>query len=258
MQSCARMKTLPRREVLEGLVSVAGAFTLLRALTATQAWGADVRPTALAWVAQVRELCLDLKATRLLPHVWQQQIAALFARVPLADLLKSVELERLVAGLTWPEEDAANLDVTLPGLEGVSPKQLITSVFGVRQGHAVVPHGHHNMASTHVVLQGGLRVRHFDRVADAPDHLMLKPVSDVDSREGDSSSVSDEAGNVHWFIATRGPAFLLDVIVPKRDPERSWGRDYVDPLNAVAQRDGLLRMPRLSAREAIRRYDLAV
>jgi hypothetical protein len=100
----------------------------------------------------------------------------------------------------------------------------------------------------------GLDVRHFERLKDEPEHLLLRPTIDTHSRPGDCSSVSDEHDNVHWFVATRGPAYTLDVIVPALAPEKPWGRDYVDPASAERLPNGEQRARRIGFAEAIRLY----
>jgi hypothetical protein len=112
------------------------------------------------------------------------------------------------------------------------------------------------MASTHVVLRGEVRLRHFERVEDQPDYLILRPTIDRTARRGDLSSISGTKDNVHWLYAMRGPAFTFDVIVVNLDPSRGFAMkmDFVAPDLAERISGGLLRSPRLRVEEAVHRY----
>jgi hypothetical protein len=140
-------------------------------------------------------------------------------------------------------------------VEGL-PRKFGTKVFGMAQGRAIVPHGHQNMASMHVVLAGEFRLRHFERVEDQPGHLVLRPSIDRASKPGDLSSISDQRDNVHWLVATKGPAYTFDLIVVGLDPARGfdWKMDHVDVDRAERLEGGLLRARRVEFEEAIRLY----
>ena len=83
----------------------------------------------------------------------------------------------------------------------------------MKKGRAVIPHGHSNMASAHLVLKGEFALRHFEKIGTENNHLEIKPTIDRLIRTGDYSSISDEKDNVHWFIAESETAFTFDVIM---------------------------------------------
>jgi len=128
-------------------------------------------------------------------------------------------------------------------------------VFLMAEHRAVVPHGHQNMVSGHLVIHGGLRVRHFERVRDEPAYMVLRPTIDRQSSPGASTTVSDERDNVHWLVATSKLAATFDVIVPGLDPRRPTRfTDFVDPRGGESLGGGLIRAPRLGADEVFLRY----
>src|SRR5262245_54930215 len=137
-----------RREFLaDGLVT----FALLRTLFARDAFTQKVRPTTDAWIRAVRERCRDLRRRALEPREWQAAVEELFTRVPLEDLLRAIDLDRLTASLDLPDDRAGTRDVEFPALRGLSELPFATRVFGMRRGRAIVPHGHRNMASGHLI-----------------------------------------------------------------------------------------------------------
>lgn len=46
------------------------------------------------------------------------------------------------------------------------------------KGRAIVPHGHRNMVSQHLVLQGEMRSRHYERLRDEQEWLVVRPTID--------------------------------------------------------------------------------
>src|SRR4051812_42863860 len=88
-------------------------------------------------------------------------------------------------------------------------RQISCATLRANRGRTRLPY-----PSPKVVLRGKFHVRHFERIADEPDYLILRPTIDALSEPGDLSSISDERDNVHWLLATDGPAYPLDVLVP--------------------------------------------
>lgn len=237
------------------LLGVSVAATLPRVLWGADALAEPVRSQVNKWVMRTHELCRDLKGGKLPATEWQRHVESLYAAIPLHELLATIEFDRLASSMKPPGEQAETARAPLPQVEGM-PRNFFTKLFAVREGRAIAPHGHQNMASMHVVLRGEFRLRHFDRVEDQPDHLILRPTIDRSARPGDLSSISDTKDNVHWLYATRGPAFTFDVIVDSLDPSRGFPvkMDFVAPDRAERMSGGLLRAPRLSVEEALRRY----
>ena len=182
---------------------------------------------------------------------WQNGVEALARGIDLAELCRLADFERVAARLPLlPKGTNAEVIQLLPG-QRFTPK-----IFAMGKGRAIIPHGHVNMVSHHLVLQGELHGWHWERVRDEPENLILRPTIDRRFKPGDSSSISDQRDNVHWFVATGDRAYTLDCIVDNLDPSRGYRFhiDFVDPDRARKQPDGTLRAPRLELDEALKRY----
>ncbi|MBX3724863.1 MAG: hypothetical protein KF823_02995 [Xanthomonadales bacterium] len=238
-----------------GLASMAVAALLPRALTA-RAVAAPVRAEALTWLREVAAATQGLRGGSLAQADWQQALADLFARVPLADLLASIDFPVLAAALSLPGDRAGTIDPTLPDIAGL-PRwpECGLRLFGMARGRAIVPHGHANMVSAHLVVQGEMHVRHYQRERDEDAALVLRPTIDRHSGPGEATTVSDHHDNVHWLVARSAAAYTLDFIVLDLDPGRTtrWG-DFVDIRAAQRLGDGRLRAPRIDFATAIARY----
>jgi PCO_ADO len=241
-----------RREVLTWAL---GGYALARTLLGQEALAGPVRKEVQAWISRTHQLCADVQGRKIEPREWQRHVEELYARVPLPELLQAIDFDKLKPGITLPDNRAEAVHAPLPKVEGL-PRVFATKVFGMQQGRAIVPHGHRNMVSMHLVLAGEFHLRHFERVEDQPGHLVLRPSIDRVSKPGDLSSISDQRDNVHWLVATKGPAYTFDVIVDQIDPTLGfrWKMDHVDAGGAERLEGGLLRARRIEFDEALRRY----
>lgn len=130
------------------------------------------------------------------------------------------------------------------------------AIFGLEKGRSITPHGHRNMASAHLVIAGKLHVRNFDRVADEPEHLILRPTVDGTIGAGAVSTMSAQQNNIHWFTALTGRAFTLDVIVQGlKEDDQPFHIDLVDPRGGTKRGDGTIRAPRIDWKTSVRLYD---
>lgn len=249
-------RCLSRRAFFEG-----GLASLLTVSFLDTLMGGGAVPAAVAsildgWLRGLHGLCADLRGGAIPQRIWQQEVQALLERVPLPDLLRLVDFERMVKTVELPDDRATTRDPVFPPLEGLAgAPPHIRRVFLLRHGRAIVPHGHRNMVSGHLVIHGSLRVRHYERLRDEPRHMVLRPTIDRDSRPGSATTVSDEKDNVHWLVATSDVAATFDVIVVDLDPSRPTEfQDFVDPRRGEPIGDGAIRAPRLGGDEVFARY----
>lgn len=247
---------MDRRRFLEANLAALAGYSLIGRALAADTVAPSIRPLALGWLREVAAAANGLKGAQLAPTDWQDAMAALFSRVPLPDLLHAIDFEALAGQLVLPDDRAGVRDPNLPDIAGLPRREhCILRVFGMARGRAIVPHGHANMASAHLVVRGDIHVRHYDRLADEPDAIVLRPSIDRVSRPGEATTVSDDRDNVHWLVARSATAYTLDFIVLDLDPARDtrWF-DFVDIDRAERLRDGRLRAPRLDFATAIRGY----
>ena len=204
---------LSRRELLSTLSTL----WLARAARA----GESLR----ARLLRLDEASRALAAGKLSTLEWQGAAGEVCQGIDLAELCRAVDLDRLAARLTLLDRGTSDEATRLLPGQTFTPK-----IFALGRGRAIIPHGHRNMVSQHLV----------DRAF----------------RPGDCSSISDQRDNVHWFVATSGRAYTLDCIVDNIDRGRGYRFqiDFVDPLRAERERDGTLRVPRLELDDCLQRY----
>jgi len=250
------MQTPSRRGFNKQALGSLVTFSLLETLFRNDLFADEVKPLATRWIVDVHQLGLDLKGDKLQQTEWQTKIEELFAKVDLNDLLKLIDFDKLTKDIKLVDEGALSLRFKFPEVEGL-PKSLVfgKQIFALKRDRSVVPHGHDNMATAFLILKGDLQGRHYDRVADEPEHFLIKPTIDRTFKPGECSTVSDYKDNIHWFKALTEPAYifnlhLLDVKPGSRKPT---GRLYVDP-NGEKIEGGLVRARRLEYEEANKLY----
>jgi hypothetical protein len=230
--------------------------SLVRSLYAAQALSAGVKPVAAKWLGEVEEMTRALRESKLRQTEWQQKIEELFARLDIKDLLRAIDYAELTKAPLFPEDHESALDLEFPNVEGL-PRELsyMPMFIAFKRGRAIVPHGHHNMVSMHMVLDGEVHARHYERRGGDSTHLIIEPSLDKTFARGDLSTVSDESDNVHWFKALTGSVFMFNVAAFGIDGTKNFtGRDYVDPLGGDRLGDGTIRARRLTDKEAFKLY----
>lgn len=171
-------------------------------------------PIVKHWAVEMHEICSDLRASAIPAKIWQERTESLFERIELEELLKFIDFEALRKRIEMPDLGVGTAPVVFPELEGLPEKAVfVRKIFGMKKGRAIVPHGHSNMASAHLVLKGDFHLRHFEKLAIEDKHLRIRPTIDRQAGPGDSSSISDERDNVHWFVANSDEAYTFDVIM---------------------------------------------
>lgn len=242
-----------RREFTQQTLASLVTFSLLETLFRHDAFAAPVKPVASQWLAQLNQLSLDVKGKKLGQVEWQGQVERLFAQVDLPELLKFIDFAKLTRDLKYRDHGELSLRPKFPEVEGL-PKELVfgTQVFALQKNRSVVPHGHDNMVTAFLILDGKFRGRLYDRLENGPDWMIIKSTTDREFGVGDSSTISDEKDNVHWFQALSDQAFIFNIHVMSVKPGRT-GRVYVDPQGEKLS-DGRIKARRIKADEVYRLY----
>jgi hypothetical protein len=198
-------------------------------------------------------LTWSLLNTLLTADAWQKQVETLFAKVDLPEMLKFVDFEKLTRNVKPPEYGEMSLRATLPKVEGL-PTELVFGhqVFALGKGRSVVPHGHDNMSTAFLILQGEFHGRHFDRLEDDEQHMIIKPTLDKTFGVGGCSTVSDFKDNVHWFKSNSDRSFIFNIHVISMNAGPS-GRVYVDP-NGEKLSGGRIKARKIDHTEANKLY----
>jgi hypothetical protein len=236
-----------RRELILGLTTA----WLARVVHASQAAPARVTDALRVRLRKLDELSHALARREIAPLAWQRGAAEVYDGIDVQELCRVADFDRVAARLPLLPRGTSAEAIRLLDGQAFTPK-----IFAMGKGRAIIPHGHVNMVSQHLVLKGEMRGRHYERVRDEPDHLVLRPTIDRQFRAGDFSSISDQKDNVHWFVTTSDRAYTLDAIVDNLDPSRPFRFhiDFVDPERASVDSGGSVRMPRIELDECLRRY----
>ena len=235
---------------------LATAFT-----TRAMAGPGPARHRAQQWTRQLHAMCLAVKAGTLSPNAWQDQIEALHRSIAMDELMRFIDFKALIRGLTYPDDRGAIRPIRLPQVPGIPARPSFAGkIFAYKKGAGTPPHGHHGMVSAHLVLRGALRVRTYERVAEATDHLVVTPAKDLIAKPGQTISMSDERDNVHWFEAVSQHAYTLDIPISGLyrnksyvAPANRYGMIYVDPRGPANGR-GKIRAPIIGFEQAMAEF----
>lgn len=232
------------------------AYGLIQTLAVRDLFADAVKPVIQKWLIELHDLGRDLKGHKLKDIDFQDKLEELYKRVDLPELIKLIDLERLSAGVKYPERGAASLGIDLSKIDGL-PARLVfgKQIFACRKGRSIVPHGHDNMCTGFVILRGEFEGKHYDRVEDNADHYLIKPTIDRAFKPGDCSTVSDHKDNVHWFKAATDTAFLFNIHVLGYNPDRkeTTGRVYLDP-EGEKSAGGLIVAKKMTSAECHRKF----
>lgn len=246
-----------RREFLKTGFNAVVAYALFDALFSRDAFAREIKPLTLKWARELNGLGLDLRRRSLTLVQWQEHVEKLLERIELKELLQLIDFDKLTTDFQFPDLGVNTKNVRLPKLEGL-PEQpaFFSKIFGLKQGRAIIPHGHKNMVSAHLVLKGEFELRHYDKVMDEADHIIMTPTIDTLAKAGDASSISDDKNNIHWFITRSDHAFTFDMIMTNIDPNfgKAYDIENIDPAEAEKLSGNLLRVKKLSVDEALRKY----
>ncbi len=248
--------TSTRREFNTQALASLVTFSLLETLFRHDLFADAVRPNAVRWLADINQLGLDLKGQAIEQLAWQKKVEQLLPQVDLTSLLELIDFDRVTSRVKLAERGERSYRFSFPKVEGV-PTELSfgKQIFGLKKGRSVVPHGHNNMATAFLILKGELRGRHYDRVQDEAEHMIIQPTVDRAFKAGECSTVSDYKDNVHWFQAQTEPAFIfnLHVLDVKPGSTLPTGRVYIDPAGESLA-GGLIRSRRIGYKEANQLY----
>jgi len=243
-----------RREFSKNILGAVTSYTLFNSIFATSSFASAVSPITRHWAIELNEYCADLKKASVSPGEWQSLTEQLFQRIQLDEILQFIDFEKLTRGFSFPDIGVKTKPVFFPRLSGLPDKTVfVKKIFGVQKGRAIIPHGHTNMASAHLVLKGNMHLRHYEKVSQEDNRLIIKPAIDKMVKPGDSSSISDERNNIHWFIASSASAFTLDIIMLDL-----MGKNYdiqnLDIYEKENLGDGTMRVPILDVETALKKY----
>jgi hypothetical protein len=245
-----------RRTFTRDLLGSLLTFSLIKSLDNVAALAGPVTPIVRKWLIEMESVTHRLRHGTVNPIDWQRQIESLLARVELKDLMSAIDYDQLAKTAVFPDDHESAGDVDFSKAEGLPADLSFAPYFyAMRKGVAIVPHGHRNMASMHMMLKGSAHSRQFERVADEEQYVTIKPTSDKVLEPGAVTTMSEKKDNIHWFKALSEPVFMFNIGVFRINPAADFsGRDCIDPLGGQKLRDGLIRARRLELKEAYKLY----
>ncbi len=244
-----------RRDFGKRTLSSLLTFALLETVLSSNAIADAVKPIAANWLADLNRMGEDLKGKKLEQIQWQGKVEELFKEINLAEFLSYIDFEQLTANMKFRDRGETAFQARFPEVEGL-PTRLVFGhqMFALRKDRSVVPHGHHNMATAFLVLSGDFEGKHYDRLEEHDDHMIVKPTIDRKFTPGECSTVSEHKDNVHWFKATSDTGYIFNIHVLNIDPaNKRSGRVYIDPFGEKLS-GGLIKAPKLDSKEARKRF----
>lgn len=250
------MSTLSRRAFSQQTLGSLLTFSLLETLVCGDALADEVKPVTAKWLADLDALGRDVRGQKLKQVDWQKRVEELMAHVDMADLLKFIDFDKLAASAKPRARGELSLRAKFPRVEGL-PTDLVFGhqIFALGKDRSVVPHGHDNMATAFLILKGKFDGKHYDRLADEKDHLIITPTIDRQFTVGECATVSDHKDNVHWFKSLDDVGFIFNIHVLHVDPTKGkqTGRVYIDP-NGEKLAGNKIRARRIKEDEAVKLY----
>ena len=239
---------LGRRELIAAFAAVA----LGREARGAAAPGPSRAGPAARWIDGQQSIAEDLAAGRLSGRQWAEEVERLASEVDVAELMATVRRAQIVPAGPASGNDPQKRFVRFLDAAGQMRRLAYgAALFDFAPGNVITPHGHRHMVSAHLVVEGRLRVRNFDRLADRDGSMLIRPTRDFVANAGQVSTMCAERDNVHWFVPAGGRAATFDVIVSGIDegaPE--YVIEAVDPLRGRRLDDGSVLAPLIGFEEA--------
>jgi hypothetical protein len=250
------MERESRRSFNKKLLASLTAYGLIETLFEQELLAAPVKPIVARWLNELADLCREVKTQKIKDVEFQKQLEALYQRVDLAELVQFIDVDGLARRVKLPERGAHSAGLDLSKVEGLAGKIVFgKQIFCLSKGRSIVPHGHNNMCTGFLVLRGTFHGRHYERLADEKDHILIRPTIDDHFKPGGCSTISDTKDNVHWFKAESDTGFIFNIHVLNYNPtnKKPTGRVYLDPEGEKTS-EGLIRALRLTSRACHRKY----
>jgi hypothetical protein len=250
------MSHLTRREFSQQTLGSLLTFSLLETLIGSDVMAAEVKPLTAKWLSELDGLSRDVRGKKIKQVDWQAKVEQLLAKVDLPEMLTFIDFDKLAKSVKFRDRGELSLRARFPQVEGL-PTDLIFGhqIFALGKDRSVVPHGHDNMATAFLILKGKFEGKHYDRLEDDRDHMIIKPTIDRAFGPGGISTISDHKDNVHWFKATTDASFIFNIHVMNVDPDsrKRSNRVYIDP-NGEKLSGGRIRARKIGSGEAEKLY----
>ena len=242
----------------ENLLAMVPGFILYALLAESRAAAVPGRRSSspARWIDGQHQIAQDLAAGRMTGIDWGLEVARLAKEVDVGELMALVQRSKITHGQPPGGTDPRKRYVNFLDEAG-APRKLAYGValFEFEPGNVITPHGHKNMVSAHMVVNGTFRVRNFDRLHDEAGAMVIRPTRDYLARAGDVSTMCSERDNIHWFVPQQGVGTTFDVVISGLDPSMpEYEIKAVDPVRGRRLADGAIIAPVIDFAESSRLY----
>jgi hypothetical protein len=247
-----------RRHAVLGPLALFAAYALVREARAFAP--TDRRLSATRWIARQDEMARALARGEMTPLAWGSEVRRLAHDLDVAQLRAEIGRGRQTPAGAPFMRDPVKRNIRFVDEQG-EPRRVAygAATFSFTPANVITPHAHRHMASAHMVIEGRVRIRTFDRVRDEADALVIRPSGDRVAGVGEAAAMTSAKDNIHWFAPGSERAETFDVIVSDLDPgQPSYLIQPVDPLGGKRLEDGTIRARLLSFEESMRRYSPTV
>ena len=229
-------------------------YALLAELARAQTLARSV--PARRWLSLQGELARGLAQRTLSEASWHRGVNELSSQVDLESLAHELRRARIRdAGEPFGHDPKKRFVTVLDDEERPVRLGYGLALFDFGPDSVITPHAHRFMASAHMVVDGRVRVRTYDRIRDEENAIVVRPTQDVLAEPGHAAAMTTPKDNVHWFAPRSKKAMTIDVIVDGLEPGRErYLIEPIDPLRAIPLSDGNFRAPLLSFERSMERY----
>lgn len=243
-----------RRFLLSTALASFTTYALLREARAVESIrGKRISPVT--WIRRQEELAIGLREGSVSQRAWHEEVNRMATEVDISELMAEVRRGQSRVGTPFMR-DPVKRSIRFVDANG-QPMALSYAVamFSFGPQSVITPHAHRFMASAHLVVEGRVRIRTFDRIADEAEGMRIRPTADHVGSVGSMAAMTTQKDNVHWFTPATPTAATFDVIVDALEAGQE--RYLIQPVDPVAGRmdaDGTLVAPLLTFEESMRRY----
>lgn len=249
---------LTRRELVLPALASFGMYALLGEIAAAAGTGSR---TVASWLVRQRELAAALADGGISQTEWSREIEALALDVDLSQLV--AEIRRGVYSAMPGAEPKRNghgqpyrRQLRFRAADGTPLVQSYDiMMLEFRPGEFIPPHMHTHSAALHLVTEGTMRVRAYNRIGDENGAALVAPSEDRILAPGSAKAMTTEVDNVHWFTAVTPTASALNIAFLDLGPPGSASTQQpIDLFGGTRNSDGTIRAPFLSWDAALERY----
>ena len=203
------------------------------------------------WIDQQQELADALATGQIAPLDWCREVETLSRQVDLAELLATARLAADDVAKPGGPNDPQKRVVHFSDVSGRQQRlSYNAALIAFQPGNVLTPRTRRSGVSAHLVLDGALRIRSYDKVRDDRNGMMIRPAGDVIVGVGKVSTMCAERRPVHWLVPKGGPATVLEVSIGGNAEEVM----PLDPLGGKILKDGSILAPMIGQDAAALKY----